>query len=118
MSLAHFFKRSTALLGTLALLSNAAAALAQEDWPRDDGRHHEQGWEDGDDHEGPSLREKIELLRRKVKYVFVIFHENESFDHFFGSYPGANGLFSAPRGAKPATRRRVSSRNTSTRRST
>jgi phospholipase C len=37
-----------------------------------------------------------------VKYVFVIFHENESFDHFFGSYPGANGLFSAPRGAKPA----------------
>ncbi len=102
MSLAHFFKRSTALLGTLALLSNAAAALAQEDWPRDDGRHHEQGWEDGDDHEGPSLREKIELLRRKVKYVFVIFHENESFDHFFGSYPGANGLFSAPRGAKPA----------------
>jgi len=46
--------------------------------------------------------EKIELLRSKVKYVFVIFHENESFDHFFGTYPGANGLFSAPSGATPA----------------
>jgi len=68
-----------------------------DDWPRDDGRRH-----DDDDHQGLSLRDKIELLRHKVKYVFVIFHENESFDHYFGTYPGANGLFSAPRGATPA----------------
>ena len=34
--------------------------------------------------------------------MFVIFHENESFDHYFGTYPGANGLFSAPLGATPA----------------
>ena len=46
--------------------------------------------------------EIIRLLRKKVKYVFVIFHENESFDHYFGTFPGANGLFSAPRGATPA----------------
>jgi len=60
----------------------------------------------GQDHEYDSdrlsLREKVELLRRKVKYVFVIFHENESFDHYFGTFPGANGLFSAPPGATPA----------------
>ena len=62
--------------------------------------------QDGQD--GPNKRlsqiEKIELLRSKVKYVFVIFHENESFDHYFGTYPGANGLFSAPPGATPAAR--------------
>ena len=48
------------------------------------------------------LQTKIELLRQKVKYVFVIFHENESFDHYFGTYPGAIGLFEAPQGYTPA----------------
>ena len=47
--------------------------------------------------------QKIALLRQHVKYVFVIFHENESFDHFFGTFPGANGLFSAPAGTAPAS---------------
>ena len=42
------------------------------------------------------------MLRQKVKYVFVIFHENESFDHYFGTYPGANGLYSSPPGFQPA----------------
>ena len=44
----------------------------------------------------------IAQLRQKVKYVFVIFNENHSFDNEFGSFPGANGLFSdgaAPRDA-------------------
>ena len=40
-----------------------------------------------------SLRQKIALLRQKVKYVFVLFQENRSFDHYFGTFPGANGLF-------------------------
>jgi phospholipase C len=52
--------------------------------------------------EQKALQLKIELLREKVKYVFVIFHENESFDHYFGTYPGANGLFEAPQGFTPA----------------
>ena len=38
--------------------------------------------------------QKIELLRKKVKYVFVLFQENRSFDFYFGTYPGARGLFS------------------------
>ncbi len=33
------------------------------------------------------------LLRHRVKYVFVLFQENRSFDHYFGTFPGANGLF-------------------------
>ena len=41
----------------------------------------------------------IEALRGKVKYVFVIFNENHSFDNEFGTFPGANGLFSD--GTKP-----------------
>ncbi len=48
-----------------------------------------------------STREKIELLRQRVKYVFVLFQENRSFDHYFGTYPGANGLFATYPGADP-----------------
>ncbi len=43
--------------------------------------------------------ELIALLRQRVKYVFVLFQENRSFDHYFGSFRGANGLFSD--GTKP-----------------
>jgi len=42
---------------------------------------------------------KVALLRQKVKYVFVLFQENRSFDHYFGTYPGANGLTSTYPGA-------------------
>ena len=41
----------------------------------------------------------VQLLRAHVKYVFVLFQENRSFDSYFGSFRGANGLFSD--GAKP-----------------
>ena len=43
--------------------------------------------------------QKIALLRQKVKYVFVLFQENRSFDHYFGTYPGAIGLQSTYPGA-------------------
>jgi phospholipase C len=46
--------------------------------------------------------QKIALLRTKVKYVFVLFQENRSFDHYFGTYPGANGLVATYPGANPA----------------
>jgi phospholipase C len=51
--------------------------------------------------ENMSVRAKVELLRKKVKYVFVLFQENRSFDHYFGTYPGANGLYSTFPGANP-----------------
>lgn len=46
----------------------------------------------------PHLSEpqELALLRKHVKYVFVLFQENRSFDSYFGSFPGANGLFSQP----------------------
>ncbi len=48
-----------------------------------------------------SHEQKLELLRKKVKYVFVLFQENRSFDHYFGTYPGARGLFTQPAGKTP-----------------
>ncbi len=41
----------------------------------------------------------IAALRKKVKYVFVIFNENRSFDHEYGTFPGVDGLYSD--GKKP-----------------
>jgi phospholipase C len=34
------------------------------------------------------------LVRQKIKYVFVIYQENRSFDSYFGTFPGAEGYFS------------------------
>jgi phospholipase C len=43
-----------------------------------------------------SAAKTIALLRQHVKYVFVIYQENRAFDSFFGTFPGADGLFSQP----------------------
>lgn len=40
--------------------------------------------------------QKMALSKQNIKYVFVLFQENRSFDFYFGTYPGANGLFSQP----------------------
>jgi phospholipase C len=45
-----------------------------------------------------SAEEKLQLMRRHIKYVFVLFQENRSFDFYFGSYPGADGLYAGPNG--------------------
>jgi phospholipase C len=45
--------------------------------------------------------EVINLLRKRVKYVFVIYQENRSFDSYFGTFPGAEGLFSHPADQTP-----------------
>jgi phospholipase C len=44
---------------------------------------------------------KLALLQQKIKYVFVLFQENRSFDFHFGTYPGAKGLFSQPASQTP-----------------
>ncbi len=38
--------------------------------------------------------QKFALIQKNVKFVFVLFQENRSFDQHFGTFPGANGLFS------------------------
>lgn len=51
----------------------------------------------------PSLShaQKLALLKQNIKYVFVLFQENRSFDFHFGTYPGARGLFSQSAGQTP-----------------
>ena len=94
MSFAKFLKRTTALLGTLAMLSNTTMAFAQDAWlptggPIDDGFRDQPWWHHGDDdnYRNLSLQEKIQLLRQKVKYVFVIFHENKVVRPLFWHLP-------------------------------
>src|ERR1700760_1057971 len=36
----------------------------------------------------------IPLLQQQIKYVFVIFNENHSFDNEYGTFPGVNGIYS------------------------
>jgi phospholipase C len=45
--------------------------------------------------------EKLSLIRSKIKYVFVLFQENRSFDFYFGSYPGADGIYAGSNGPLP-----------------
>jgi phospholipase C len=48
-----------------------------------------------------SLDAKLRLLRSRIKYVFVLFQENRSFDFYFAGYPGADGLYAGPNGPRP-----------------
>jgi phospholipase C len=43
-----------------------------------------------------SHRQMVAELRKRVKYVFILYQENRSFDSYFGTFPGAEGLFSHP----------------------
>ncbi|MEH2388711.1 MAG: alkaline phosphatase family protein [Nostoc sp.] len=49
-----------------------------------------------DPHKEPKLPPKVlkKLLQDRIKYVFVIFNENHSFDNEYGTLPGVNGLYS------------------------
>jgi len=47
---------------------------------------------------------KLELIRRHIKYVFVLFQENRSFDFYFATYPGADGLYAGPEGPRTSDR--------------
>ncbi len=55
----------------------------------------------------PYLPPKIltKLLQERIKYVFVIFNENHSFDNEYGTLPGVNGLYSD--GQKPRSPQRT-----------
>ena len=47
-----------------------------------------------DSRKGPALthEQKLALVRQRIKHVFILFQENRSFDFYFGSFPGADGL--------------------------
>jgi len=107
-----FLRRTTALTAVLSFVQPvlAAAALAQsgplvttQPFPTPDiapyfVNENDYRWiaHPGDD-------QLIGLLRQKIKYVFVIFNENRSFDHEYGTFPGANGIYSDRGVPRPAS---------------
>jgi len=99
MTFSRLLKSTTALVGTLLILANSAASSAQASPGEYEGKQDRST----SGRVNLALERKINLLRQKVKYLFVIYHENESFDHYFGTYPGANGLFNAPDGTPSAS---------------
>ena len=48
-----------------------------------------------------SYSQELSLIQQKIKYVFVVYQENRSFDSYFGTFPGAHGLFSQPASETP-----------------
>jgi phospholipase C len=41
---------------------------------------------------GTPRQDVLAVARQKIKHVIVIMQENRSFDHFFGTFPGADGI--------------------------
>ena len=100
MSRKQAYRTSCAAVAIAALLQNAALAAAPVSGPilvpaGATGTAGAKQYRDVNAVNALSAQAKLRLLRQKVKYVFVIFQENRSFDHYFGTYPGANGLFDA-----------------------
>jgi phospholipase C len=46
--------------------------------------------------------ELVNLLRQRIRYVFIIFNENHSFDNEYGTFPGVNGIYSDGEKPRPA----------------
>ncbi len=94
----HFQMLQKFSAGLLALLLlQPSGSLLAADKPGNPGSHKDQvnQYYVSPDHEPHmSQRALVELLQKKVKYVFVIYQENRSFDSYFGTFPGAEGLFS------------------------
>ena len=49
--------------------------------------------------------QRLAMIKQKVKYVFVLFQENRSFEQYFGTFPGADGLF--PKNNKPGLTQQI-----------
>jgi phospholipase C len=104
MSRKNFWKTTSASLALAGMFANTAAVAAEPvlTLATSSGTL-------GDQYARPissmahiTNKAKLALLQKKIKYVFVLFQENRSFDGYFGTYPGANGLFSTYTGADPS----------------
>ncbi|MHB8302488.1 MAG: phospholipase C [Acidobacteriaceae bacterium] len=42
----------------------------------------------------PAVSTTEQLVRKNIRYVFVLYQENRSFDSYFGTFPGAEGIYS------------------------
>jgi phospholipase C len=104
MSCQNWWKSSCAMVGVVAMLQPIVACAATGDnltvQPRSSALVAR--FASNPDAE-PMLThaQKLALLQQHVKYVFVLFQENRSFDFHFGTFPGARGYFSQPAAQTP-----------------
>src|SRR6201994_654576 len=102
--------KSLGLVSILALALMGAGAAADDDHSqfRDSsfGRDHDHDNAPDHDHDGDHDHDRDHGVRTAtpIKHVVVIFQENISFDHYFGTYPHAlNKQGETPFNARPGT---------------
>ena len=49
----------------------------------------------------------VSLIQKNIKYVFVLYQENRSFDSYFGTFPGTEGLYSNPASETPGFTQKI-----------
>jgi phospholipase C len=91
--------RTRALCGLLAAAAIAAVAVFATGIAGAAPPSNQQGNDDsqGQDHQGG------DKTATPIKHLVVIFQENVSFDHYFGTYPDADGGDGQPFAARPGT---------------
>src|SRR5271154_153457 len=100
MKLKELFKRGTALTAAASLFQASFAFADPVITPQPGGPAAARAMMVT--HEPAiSTAQEIALLRKHVKYFFVIFQEKRSFDSYFGTFPGANGRYSQPAAQTP-----------------
>jgi phospholipase C len=101
MQIKEWVKAGCAYLATAALVLQPSGLVRAQDGPANQ-RDLVNKYSIPDEQE-PHLSQAamVELLQKKVKYVFVFYQENRSFDSYFGTFPGAEGLYSHPAAQTP-----------------
>jgi len=101
MHIKEWVKVGCAYLAAAALLLQPSGLLLAQEGP---GNHRDlvnKYYIQPDRELRMSQGEMIQLLQKRVKYVFVLYQENRSFDSYFGTFPGAEGLYSHPAAETP-----------------
>src|SRR3954447_3354155 len=80
---------------TTTLANGSASAAAQEETKPATSAVSQPSTAQDADAEGnalPSSATALDEARNKIQHVVVIMQENRSFDHYFGTYPGVEGI--------------------------
>ena len=85
-------KSKMTLLSTVALLAVAVAAISIGPVVADQGKNDKQD----NDNQGKNDDPKQLKTKYPIKHLVVIFNENISFDHYFGTYPNATNVEGEP----------------------
>jgi phospholipase C len=85
--------RKLGAVAAVILLMQFSGILRAQESPGKSLRNHPESIHGTKSANELSREQLAQLLHQKIKYVFVIYQENRSFDSYFGTFPGADGLF-------------------------